>query len=53
MAAWNGHEAIVKLLLKKGADVKSKDKVSETPLSCAVMCGHRHEAVVKLRKGPT
>jgi hypothetical protein len=27
--------------------VKSKDDVSQTPLSRAAMCGHRHEAVVK------
>ena len=28
--------------------MKSKDDVSQTPLSRAAMCGHRHEAVMKL-----
>jgi ankyrin repeat protein len=41
-----GHEAIVKLLLDKNADVESKDIKDRTPLSWAVECGH--EAVVKL-----
>jgi ankyrin repeat protein len=43
-----GHEAIVKLLLEKRADVKSKDGGGQTPLPRTVKGGHGHEAVVKL-----
>jgi hypothetical protein len=46
-AAENGHEAVVKLLLEKGAELESKDKRwGRTPLSWAAEKGH--EAVVKL-----
>ena len=45
-AAGNGHEAVVKLLLEKGAALETKDNNSRTPLSCAAEKGH--EAVVKL-----
>ena len=49
-AAWNGHEAVVKLLLEKGADMETKDKkYSQTPLSWAAENGHG--AVVKLLLG--
>ncbi|KFY83553.1 hypothetical protein V498_07984, partial [Pseudogymnoascus sp. VKM F-4517 (FW-2822)] len=41
-----GHEAVVKLLLEKGAKLESKDKDGRTPLSYAVEKGH--EAIVKL-----
>jgi ankyrin repeat protein len=41
-----GHEAVVKLLLEKGAELESKDNNSQTPLSHAAEKGH--EAVVKL-----
>jgi ankyrin repeat protein len=37
---------VVKLLVKKDADVHSKDKSGRTPLWWAVM--HGHEVVVKL-----
>jgi ankyrin repeat protein len=46
-AAWNGNEAVMKLLLEKGADVGSKDtRNGRTPLSWAAKNGH--EALVKL-----
>jgi len=50
-AAWNGHEAVVKLLLEKDALLESKDNNSWTPLLWAAR--NRHEAVVKvlLEKG--
>jgi ankyrin repeat protein len=46
-AAENGHEAVVKLLLEKGAELDSKDNIyGRTPLSWAAKTGR--EAVVKL-----
>ena len=46
-AAGNGHEAVAKALLDKGADLESKDtEYGRTPLSWAA--GNGHEAVVKL-----
>jgi hypothetical protein len=45
-AAERGHEAVVKLLLEKGAELESKDNDGHTPLSWAADKGH--EAVVKL-----
>ncbi|KAI1205011.1 uncharacterized protein F4807DRAFT_444749 [Annulohypoxylon truncatum] len=45
-AAANGHEAVVKLLLEKGADIEFKDCLGQTPLSWAAEKGR--EAVVKL-----
>jgi ankyrin repeat protein len=45
-AARNGHEAVVKLLLEKAADVDSEDGYGRTPLSWAAENGHG--AVVKL-----
>jgi len=45
-AATNGHEAVAKLLLEKGADLESKSKNGYTPLSQAAFKGH--EAVTKL-----
>jgi ankyrin repeat protein len=31
-AAWTGHEAVVRLLLEKGADTSVRDKIGRTPL---------------------
>ncbi|KAL2060787.1 hypothetical protein VTL71DRAFT_8839 [Oculimacula yallundae] len=45
-AAENGHEAIVQLLLDKGANADLKDENGWTPLSWATRNGH--EAVIKL-----
>jgi ankyrin repeat protein len=45
-AAENGHEAVVKLLLEKGAQLETKDEDGHTPLLYATENGH--EAVVKL-----
>ena len=45
-AAEKGHEAVVKLLLEKGADLESKDQDGRTPLIWAAEDGH--ESVVKL-----
>jgi ankyrin repeat protein len=45
-AAGNGHEAIVKLLLEKGAKLESKDKDGWTPLSWATR--NEHKAIIKL-----
>ena len=41
-----GDEAVVKLLLEKGADLDSKDNNGRTPLSWAARNGH--DALVKL-----
>ena len=40
------HEAVVKLLLKKGAELEAKDKDGQSPLLWAAEEGH--EAAVKL-----
>ncbi|RDL30832.1 Uncharacterized protein BP5553_10177 [Venustampulla echinocandica] len=45
-AAGNGHDAVVKLLLEKDADLETKNKYSQKPLSLAARNGH--DAVVKL-----
>ncbi|KAH6681655.1 putative ankyrin repeat-containing protein [Halenospora varia] len=45
-AAANGHEAVVKLLLEKGAGLEAKGGNGQTPLLWAAENGH--EAVVKL-----
>ncbi|KAL4999218.1 hypothetical protein BDV10DRAFT_193873 [Aspergillus recurvatus] len=44
-AAMHGHEAVVKQLLEKGADVESKDQYGQTPLSWAAK--YRHEEAVE------
>ncbi|KAH8890544.1 ankyrin, partial [Thozetella sp. PMI_491] len=45
-AAESGYEALVQLLLEKGADIEVKDSYSQTPLLWAAENGH--EAVVQL-----
>ncbi|RYP16766.1 hypothetical protein DL767_010132 [Monosporascus sp. MG133] len=45
-AAGEGHEALVRLLVEKGAAIEAKDKEGRTPLSWAAAKGH--EAVVRL-----
>jgi WD40 repeat protein len=45
-AAENGHEAVVRILLGKGANSKAKDHSSLTPLSWAAMSGH--ETIIQL-----
>ncbi|MDA3957517.1 ankyrin repeat domain-containing protein [Oceanispirochaeta sp.] len=41
IAAEQGHEGIVKLLLQEGADLKTRDKPGNTPLHSAVRGGYR------------
>ena len=51
-AVGNGHEAVVKLLLEKGADQESKGSESgRTPLSSAAMNGHEAVVIMLLEKG--
>ena len=45
-AVQEGHEAVVKVLLERGAELETKDRYKQTPLSYAA--AHRHKAVVKL-----
>ena len=45
-AAENGHEAVVKLLLEKGAELETKSSSGRKPLSYAAENGH--DVVVKL-----
>ncbi|KAL7940378.1 hypothetical protein V8C42DRAFT_362745 [Trichoderma barbatum] len=45
-AAENGHEAVVRLLLNKGANPKATDHLGLTPLSWAIQGGH--EVIVRL-----
>lgn len=46
LAARNGHEDVVKLLLDKGADIESRNSLGCTPLCLAVLNGH--ESVIHL-----
>jgi hypothetical protein len=51
-AAENGHEAVVALLLEKGAELESKDNIyGETPLSWAAANGHEAVVALLLEKG--
>jgi len=49
-AARNGHEAIVKLLLEKGADANGKNVSNGTLLMWAAEWGHRDIAKLLLKK---
>ena len=48
-AVRNGHEAVVRLLIEKGADVEGKDMAGWTPLGAAIY--NRQEAMVQLLIG--
>ena len=50
-AAGNGYEAMVNLLLEKGAKLDSKDKGGRTPLSHAAGSGHKAVVNLLLEKG--
>ena len=50
-AAKNGHNAVVKLLLEKGAELESKDNYSRTPLLWAAENGHDTVLELLLEKG--
>ncbi|OBT67655.1 hypothetical protein VE03_03419 [Pseudogymnoascus sp. 23342-1-I1] len=49
----NGNEALVNLLLEKGADVDSKDSYGRTPLSWATEKGNEAAVKLLLEKGAT
>ena len=51
MAAWNGHEAVVKLLLEKGADIERKYSNDRTPFQYAAWKGHKAVMKLLLEKG--
>ena len=50
-AAGNGHEAIVRLLLNKAADVDVQDEFGETALFKAALNGHENTVGLLLEKG--
>jgi ankyrin repeat protein len=50
-AAHNGHEAVVKLLLEKGAELESKDNYGQTLLSLAAQVGREALVMLLLEKG--
>ncbi|KAN0070496.1 Ankyrin repeat-containing domain protein [Elaphomyces granulatus] len=50
-AAWNGHIATIKLLLKAGARVDSTDEIGGSPLSYAICYGHNDVVGLLLKNG--
>jgi ankyrin repeat protein len=50
-AAEGGHEAVVRLLLEKGAAIESNDSICRTPLWWAVKGGHQAIVRLLLEKG--
>ncbi|KAH0563336.1 hypothetical protein GP486_002098 [Trichoglossum hirsutum] len=50
-AVENGHEAVVRLLLEKGADLESKSEYGWTSLMCAALNGHEAVTRLLLEKG--
>jgi ankyrin repeat protein len=50
-AAQEGQEAVVKLLLEKGAELETKDVNDQTPLSLATERGHEAVVELLLKKG--
>ncbi|KXX73089.1 Ankyrin repeat domain-containing protein 50 [Madurella mycetomatis] len=50
-AAERGHEAVIRLLLGKGADTESKDYMGRTPFRWAVERGHEAAIQLLLEKG--
>ncbi|KAF1970588.1 ankyrin, partial [Bimuria novae-zelandiae CBS 107.79] len=51
VAAQYGHEAVVELLLNKGADLETKDKNGQTPFLRAAEGGHKAVVELLLDKG--
>ncbi len=42
---------MVELLVSKGAELDAKDEIGETPLACAMRCGHTDIAQVLKKFG--
>ncbi len=51
LAAWDGHEATVKMLLENGVELESKDNENKTPLWLATENGQEMVAELLLEKG--